>query len=81
MVYLNIEHLGCNYFVIINDITKIPFLHTIFSFIWIRLSLWDEYPREELLGQKTCTFLLLLIHAAKLLSSRVIPIYIPVRSF
>ena len=81
MVYLNIGHLGCYYFVIINDITINPFLHIIFSFIWIRLSLWDEYPRVELLGQKTCTFLLLLIHAAKLLSSRVIPIYIPMRSF
>lgn len=81
MVYLNIEHLDCYYFAIINDITISPFLHTIFSFIWIRLSLWDEYPRVELLGQKTCTFLLLLIHVAKLLSSRGIPIYIPMRSF
>ena len=68
-------------FCIINDITINPFLHIIFSFIWIRLSLWDEYPRVELLGQKTCTFLLLLKHPAKLLSSRVIPIYIPTRSF
>lgn len=64
-------------FCIINDIMINIFLHTIFSFIWIRLSLWDEYPRVELLGQIVCTFLLLLMHIAKLLSRKVVPISIP----
>lgn len=40
----------------------------------------NEYPRVELLGQKVYTFLLLSIHIAKLLSSRIIPIYIPLNS-
>lgn len=63
-----------------NDITINIFLHTIFSFIWIRLSLWEKYPRVELLGQKACTFLLLLICTAKLLSSWIIPIHTPMNS-
>lgn len=55
-------------------------MNAIFPFIWIRLFLWDEYPRVELLGQKLCTFLLILMDIAKLLSSRTIPIYTPMNS-
>ena len=59
---------------------KCILLNTVFPFIRIRRFLWDEYSRVELLVQKVCTFFLLLIHTAKFLSSRIIPIYSPMNS-